>query len=1383
VTEKVLDNEDDNNSGNKDVSENDESGPVSVGEETEEKSTESLENPVEEEAPTTPEAEKDVTENGNANESNTASSSMTTSVSSSDSIDEADATDENDCADDSSTIQTLVFSPSWSESLKSPKDIEGFSPSESGSGHGMGLQLGVERSVATAIFLGNVSVFFTNTAALYEQLGMNLVKMAQYINPEQMPRGIPMNDDFQALYDDLLLLGRGFRSLGKFYRSSIIAPLKKILSRNGGQRDAAVKQYKDRKLASISARKLALVNLSKLTNATQSAEDEIRSWYSLVQGKASETEEESKETEGAAADVDKDFPWVKALKLIGKTKKEEDATIRLIMKLKLVETCRTQYSENIQEENNCVLLSQESESLALSTAQKAEEDQLNFLVKDIFSQVFPQDKNGENVPLSRNSMTMNDSDRTNQEGLEKKGIELLSTLKLFKQPSLSYEEGMGVMDAETLGLPESLGMQRDKIRSSFSARENRIEVTEIILKLFEEISTVTSKSSLRMLSLISNQRRKETSEGPISDSSYNSNFGSVWRETLNVFEEEAKLISGMAFRITKLEKWLTVSKRILENEKDLDDASWKRVCDAARAEMRLESRYKQTKQSVQKSRQRTSSKELVSSLRILGAESPQASPRPQRSRVNSAGSGSASSMGFPTMSLPGLQATPNKFGRAFLKGGEKFKSFTENAMTQIAQIGIEGDQKEAKDQQAFEQASSEKKSAVLAYESWTKERIEKIESEDESGWTEMKEIVSKLSGSITELTSARPSAFQKQISQELESSLQPFIASMEEWPEKGRKKIQESEQTLSSTTSPEFALSAQSTESEIIDPLLGMTEKDLTIPDLNLPIETTDEKVTDEPPDTAETASSSGSDVVGDEDSEGSEKEVSKATNSVTTEPEPEKKIEVSKATIEKESTVDKKGGSEEDNGGEKEKKESTNMKAFIKQFWSKMPKDENVPTILDVVQCAYRPKERGSFLLSNLYGKLYTTKDAIYFLAANKNFTLKWDVITSVEKEKGLFGAVNDTDIVVSYRSGDEIAAFLLCRVKDRDDVVAKLQALKAESEDSELSQAGDSDDNDGPQLPPVPPDNVLKKMEVVVSKTIKNTSIKSVFENVWADRIEGESFYKSWLEEEECFDISMNDWEIAENGKKFKNEWCNEEYDQKRQVDFKFNRTTHLYIGPPVAIVKQRHFIRVEDNDRCVLAISAEFEGIPYADTFAVEMRWIATRTGRKDVMVKLGLFVNFKKSTMMKSQIKSGTITETKSVQMRLFDAVKKACATPGDGEADDGKEEEEEGENETDTTEQGLLSKLGQFSDYLDLGKLSGYLGGSKIVPFVGAAALFFVGRFLTSALFGSSSPSEIQRLEATILELRSEVRALHDSIDSITLLLKDVQRDIQHNRGE
>ena len=442
------------------------------------------------------------------NESDTATQLMTSlsSLGKSDSSNEEDSSDNQYCADDNSEIPSLEFSAKWSESLSSPADILKFSPSEVGSCHGIGLQLAVEKNVATSIFLGNVLVFFTNTGALYEQLGMNLIKMTQFVHPQQIPPGISIQDDFATLYKDLLALGGGFRSLGKFYRLSIVAPLKKMLSKNNSQRGAVLKQYRERKQSSVEVRKLALANYSKLKDATKTAEDEVRTWYSRIQRKeAQEIDGDSKEMEAMNAGiVESDSSWEKALKLIGKKKGEYDATILLIKRLKLIQSSRTQYKKYIDEENSFVILSQESEALALNTTQKAEEDQMNFFVKDILSQVFPADKNLANLRVSQTNIGSHDTDKTLAETFEEK---LFSGMKLFKQgPSMSYEEGMGVMDAETLGLPEELGAQRDKIKSSFSSRENRMEVTEIIIKLFEEINGLTSKSSQRMLNQVSHQR-------------------------------------------------------------------------------------------------------------------------------------------------------------------------------------------------------------------------------------------------------------------------------------------------------------------------------------------------------------------------------------------------------------------------------------------------------------------------------------------------------------------------------------------------------------------------------------------------------------------------------------------------------------------------------------------------------------------------------------------------------------------------------------------------------------------------------------------------------------------------------------------------------------
>ena len=107
----------------------------------------------------------------------------------------------------------------------------------------------------------------------------------------------------------------------------------------------------------------------------------------------------------------------------------------------------------------------------------------------------------------------------------------------------------------------------------------------------------------------------------------------------------------MSFKISKLENWFTNSKKNLANEIDKEDAAWKRVRDAAGAEMRFELRYKQTKQQVDKARERVSSKDLSISQRP-SSDSSDDIPQSQRKRIDSAGS-----------------LTPNRVGRAFFKIG------------------------------------------------------------------------------------------------------------------------------------------------------------------------------------------------------------------------------------------------------------------------------------------------------------------------------------------------------------------------------------------------------------------------------------------------------------------------------------------------------------------------------------------------------------------------------------------------------------------------------------------------------------------------------------------------------------------------------------------
>jgi hypothetical protein len=255
--------------------------------------------------------------------------------------------------------------------------------------------------------------------------------------------------------------------------------------------------------------------------------------------------------------------------------------------------------------------------------------------------------------------------------------------------------------------------------------------------------------------------------------------------------------------------------------------------------------------------------------------------------------------------------------------------------------------------------------------------------------------------------------------------------------------------------------------------------------------------------------------------------------------------------------------------------------------------------------------------------------------------------------------------------------------------------------------------------------------------------------------------------LDKEGCFAISVGDWEFAEKGSEgFLNEWCKERYQQKRLVFFKFNRTSHLYIGPPVADVKQTQYCRVEGNDRCALAISVTFDGIPYADTFGVEMRWSARRKGTNDVIVDVGLHVEFKKNTILKKQIKSGTIAETTPIHNRLFEEARKLCSIGGEGAVEPEEEKEEEAEAAiVQKKEMGMLEVL---LEMLPIDK-------TALFGAAGAATIFLAWKSFSFLLFRgqrTSSAGDVADLQGRIDQLQAEVRLVQTSVDQILALLKE-----------
>lgn len=190
-------------------------------------------------------------------------------------------------------------------------------------------------------------------------------------------------------------------------------------------------------------------------------------------------------------------------------------------------------------------------------------------------------------------------------------------------------------------------------------------------------------------------------------------------------------------------------------------------------------------------------------------------------------------------------------------------------------------------------------------------------------------------------------------------------------------------------------------------------------------------------------------------------------------------------------------------------------------------------------------------------------------------------------------------------------------------------------------------------PPILEIPTDSVIKKMEPIFSKKLTNVSIDEYYISGWSE--EETPLYGRWLKRKGSFDVSIGDWEhCTEKG--FENAWSGETFPLRRVsfpfwvdifaailcspstinscsqiIQFKFKRTTHLYIGPPVASVTQTQYLMKDGNDRCIVMMTVEIDGVPYSDSFAVEVRWAARRLKEKDLAVDAGVFVRFIKSNM--------------------------------------------------------------------------------------------------------------------------------------------------------
>jgi len=415
----------------------------------------------------------------------------------------------------------------------------------------------------------------------------------------------------------------------------------------------------------------------------------------------------------------------------------------------------------------------------------------------------------------------------------------------------------------------------------------------------------------------------------------------------------------------------------------------------------------------------------------------------------------------------------------------------------------------------------------------------------------------------------------------------------------------------------------------------------------------------------------------------------------------------------------------------------------------------------------------------------MFLTYNALYFVGwGGKKIILEWKNAVSVTKETNMMGAV-DNSLRVYYKSSeeenidtDELPSYYFGSFIARESCFQTISKMISEenainphgSSQIAASSTNQSDSAAVENNYDVPPDKVLSKMEVVVDKKLRQVSISQFHDLCWSDK-DSTSLYGNWLTDKGSIDVAVTDWEYAN----FVNPWCGEEYTHKRSVTFQYRRTTHLYIGPPIASVEQTQYCRVEDEDKCVLAMTVKMQGIPYADVFNVECRFVASRIGNSDIKVQAGLFVNFQKYTILKSKIRDGTIRESSPAYLDFFDVMQKVVKQYHQDNGNTLNDVEEEEEEEEISIEE----KRETCTWNVYLGKYISKFWSTVSTKYP-KDILLIIMIVIISFYYLQQLQKERWRNENDIKHLSNKVEKLEEDIHAIRTILEKTVKNINHS---
>jgi hypothetical protein len=803
------------------------------------------------------------------------------------------------------------------------------------------------------------------------------------------------------------------------------------------------------------------------------------------------------------------------------------------------------YKRLVDWENHCVEQCQRLEVMALESLQKLEHDRLQLSVNSLVQAIRAQKLAHVEVMQSMQQTTIEPHHRQ----------ELFGKLRRSSLAgSITFDEGAGRMEAETLGLPVALGQLRDIVRSRMANRSTRLKIFRLLAGFLDYVAVALEKLSSGLQQHVLGSPALPQEASPIVD---------LWERLVGTLRVEADQATHCATQLRSITH--DMNDRILQGEQHLSFASeaetyaWKQLCDACRIKNKAEERFMQTCDDKLKARRRFPSTESISEH--------QSPPR-----VTSHVSRSLANM---------FSVLPN--------GGEHaMKMLSSETVASIVQHNLEdADEKASKSRQSLDTMLARMSRLEETYKSTGKTFMAENEEDD--------------------LTF---SPFQSLLSM-IESSRATILASMEDWEDTTPV---ESEATVAAvmnqwvSEAQERRLSAASNAvdttglykltAKLVPPVAGLLseENEASIDEeLEAAEEEFEETAMNEYPDEGGrfTANSwdgalFGADLFGINGGSHDEDESSLHEPSMSNLDDDDRAVTNNKWLGLSNSMSDsfrKQLTFRRPNRRRYRRflNVSTETELFATYFWPDKVDPKKIPSVIDSFACSMVEGATAQ------YGRVFVSSVRLTFVSwtGKKKLSLKHaEEITCVDPALNPWNQSDDA-LKVTYKKGPdgESTTLWLGGFFDRQQAIDLLtqtreKATKSRAEElkkieelaaQQVENGNEPDKLTNKSVPPgssVPPDNTLSKMEIVISRNLRNISIERFYELVWSEGINTTEnpLYRPFLEESNL-DVEVGDWEFVD----FVGPWDQERYQQKRSVKFRVKRKTHLYIGPPIADVQQ--------------------------------------------------------------------------------------------------------------------------------------------------------------------------------------------------------------------